>query len=376
VRILVAPDKFRGTLTARQAVEAVATGWRRTRPDDELELVPMADGGEGTMDALIEALGGTVEHLRVTGPLGDPVAAAYGIAGSPQGSIGVVEMARASGQIVLGVRRGDPLRATTRGTGELMAAAIEAGVGRLVVCIGGSATNDGGVGMASALGARFLDAAGNPVTEGGAALVDLVRIDLSGLHRGLAGVSVTGACDVDNPLTGPSGASAVYGPQKGASADDVVLLDHALAHLAAVVERDLGASLHDEPGAGAAGGLGFGLMALCGAGLHPGVEVVMDAIGLDERIAAADLVITGEGSLDEQSLHGKVPAGVLEVCRLAGVPAAIVCGRAEIDVPGVSVVSLVDRVGERAAFDDARGSLISAAQELALRAPELVGVAR
>jgi glycerate kinase len=375
VRILVAPDKFRGTLTARQAAEAFAIGWRRLRPDDEVELVPMADGGEGTMDALVDALGGRVLPATVTGPLGDPVHASFGLATARGHGLGVVEMARASGLALLDEARRDPSRATTRGTGELMARAIDAGAERLVVCIGGSATNDGGVGMAVALGGRFLDAAGEPIPDGGAALARLARIDLSSMHPALARVAVSGACDVDNPLTGASGASAVYGPQKGASPDEVVRLDHALAHLAAVVERDLGVALKDEPGAGAAGGLGFGLLAFCGAHLRPGVEVVMDAVGLPERIEAADLVITGEGSLDEQSLRGKAPAGVLEACRLTGVPAAIVCGRATIDVPGVPVVSLVDRVGERAAIVDARSALMSAAEDLASRAGELVGAA-
>ena len=295
MRILVAPDKFRGTLTARQAAEAFATGWRRERPDDDLELMPMADGGEGTMDALVDALGGRVEAATVTGPLGDRVEAAFASVSSKDGRLGVVEMARASGLALLDEGRRDPLRTTTRGTGELMARAIDAGAERLVVCIGGSATNDGGVGMASALGGRFLDATGRPIADGGEALVTLARIDLSAMHPGLARVQVTGACDVDNPLTGPSGASAVYGPQKGASADVVAVLDRALGHLAAVVERDLAIALRDEPGAGAAGGLGFGLMAFCGARLHPGVEVVIDAVGLVERIARADLVDDGRG---------------------------------------------------------------------------------
>lgn len=383
MRVLVAPDKFRGTLTARQAAEAVAVGWRRRRPNDALELVPMADGGEGTMEALVDPLGGRVERMPVTGPLGDPVDASFGVAEeagtgarTTGGPIGIVEMASASGLALLPGSRRDPLRATTRGTGELMAAAIDAGVEQLVVCIGGSATNDGGVGMASALGARFLDARGQPIPEGGGALADLATIDLGGMDPRLAHVTVVGACDVDNPLTGPMGASVVYGPQKGATPDDVARLDRALGRLAAVVERDLGIALGEEPGAGAAGGLGFGLLAFCGARLRPGVTVVMDAVGLAERIERADLVITGEGSLDAQSLHGKTPAGVLEACRLADVPAAIVCGRASIDVPGVPVVSLVELVGERAAVDAARSSLVSAAEDLAARAGELVLAAR
>lgn len=372
MRILVAPDKFRGTLTAAEAAEAFAAGWRRIRPDDELDLVPMADGGEGTMDALVDALAGRIVPATVAGPLGDPVDAAFGIASTTEGVLGVVEMARASGLPVLDPARRDPLRTTTRGTGELIVRAIDAGVERLVVCIGGSATNDGGMGMAAALGVRFLDASGAPLAEGGAALAALARLELSALHADLPRVSVTGACDVDNPLTGPSGASAVYGPQKGATPDDVTTLDRALGRLATVCERDLGLDLRDEPGAGAAGGLGFGLMAFCGATLRPGVEVVMEAVGLAQRIARADLVITGEGSLDAQSLHGKVPAGVLDACRLAGTPAAIVCGRASID-PGVPVVSLVERVGPKAAIADARAALTDAADAMANRADDLVG---
>jgi glycerate kinase len=374
MRVLVAPDKFRGTLSARQAAEAVATGWRRARPGDDLDLVPMADGGEGTMETLVDALGGRVERRRVSGPLGDPVDAAFGIAEPPNTNVGVVEMASASGLALLDARRRDPLRTTTRGTGELMGSAIDAGVTELVVCIGGSATNDGGTGMAAALGARFLDAAGRPIADGGGALTELARVDLSAMHPRLGRVVVSGACDVDNPLTGPNGASAVYGPQKGASPEDVAVLDRALAHLAAVVERDLGVALDDEPGAGAAGGLGFGLLAFCGAHLRPGVELVIDAVGLRERIAQADLVITGEGSLDAQSLHGKTPAGVLEASSLAGVPVAIVCGRASVDVPGATVVSLVDRVGGRAAMEDARASLVGVAEALASRASDLVRV--
>jgi glycerate kinase len=374
MRILVAPDKFKGTLSARQAAEAIATGWTRVRPTDQVTPIPMADGGEGTMDALVDALGGRSVTMKVQGPLGDPVDAAFGLARHGDGSVlGVVEMARASGLSLLREDRRHPARTSTFGTGQLMAGALEAGATSLLVCLGGSVTNDGGTGMAGALGYRFLDATGRELALGGISLLDLVRIDASNVRPELARVSVTGACDVDNPLTGPSGASTVYGPQKGASTDDVLVLDRALGHLAAVADRDMGTAPKDEPGAGAAGGLGFGLLVFCGARLRPGVEVVMDALDLTARIAASDLVITGEGSLDEQSLHGKTPAGVVEVCRLAGVHAAIVCGRAEIDVPGVPVVSLVEQVGAEAAFGDARSSLTIAAEAMASRANELAG---
>jgi glycerate 2-kinase len=376
VRILVAPDKFKGTLTAQQAAEAVAWGWSRVRPDDVIEVVPMADGGEGTMDAVVGAMGGRVRPATVSGPLGDPVEAAYGLVHVGQGTGAVVEMALASGLGLLAEARRRPGLTSTRGTGELIVRAMEESASRVLVCLGGSATNDGGTGMARAFGYRFLDGNGDEVAPGGAALLDLQRIDATDLHPGLAALSVTGACDVDNPLTGPSGASVVYGPQKGASPEDVLLLDRALGHLAAVVHRDLGISLHEQPGAGAAGGLGFGLLAFCSARLRPGIEVVMDALELAPRIARSDLVITGEGSLDAQSLHGKTPAGVLSACELAGVPAIIVCGRAEIAPEGVVVASLSDRVGSEAAVADARSSLTLVAEELAARADALAGATR
>ena len=244
----------------------------------------------------------------------------------------------------------------------------------MVVCLGGSATNDGGVGMAAALGIRFLDVHGRDVADGGAALLDLARIDGRGQHPAVAGATFLGATDVENPLCGPAGASHVYGPQKGASPDDVFLLDRALAHLAAVVHHDLGIALKDEPGAGAAGGLGFGLLAFCGARLRRGVDVVMEAVDLGGRMEGAALVITGEGSLDTQSLYGKVPAGVIRLAELHSVPVAVLCGRSEVTPDGVTVRSLVDRVGEEAALGDARRSLELLASELAFDLP--AGVVR
>ncbi len=374
MRVLVAPDKFRGTLTARQAAEAIETGWRRTRPGDALDVVPMADGGEGTLEALVDAQGGRIVAATVSGPLGDQVDAAFGIVETADGLTGVVESARASGLALLGEGRRDPMHTTTRGTGELILAALEVGVRRVVVCLGGSATNDGGAGMAAALGIRFLDAQGRAIADGGGALLGLARIDAGDLHPAIAGATFLGATDVENPLCGPSGASHVYGPQKGASADDVFLLDRALAHLAAVVHHDLGIALKDEPGAGAAGGLGFGLQAFCGARLRRGVDVVMEAVDLGGRMEGAALVITGEGSLDAQSLFGKVPAGVIELGALHSVPVAVLCGRSEVTPAGVTVRSLVDRVGQEAALGDARRSLELLASELAADLPS--GVTR
>jgi glycerate kinase len=328
-----------------------------------VEVVPLADGGEGTLDALTPAddPDAVRSTRRVTGPLGEPVDADFGI----RGETAVIEMARASGLDLVPVEHRAPLRTTTRGTGELMGAALDAGAQRLLVCLGGSATNDGGVGMAAALGGRFLDVEGMPIVDGGGALATLARLDAIPVRNRLRGIEVIGVTDVDNPLCGPAGASAVFGPQKGASPDDVVLLDRALAHLAAVVERDLGADRSQEPGAGAAGGLGFGLLAFAGARLRRGVEVVMEAVGFRDRLASASFVITGEGSFDSGSLRGKVPAGVLEACELAGVPAAILCGVASAEVPGTVVRSLVDLVGPDVAIADARASLERLAEALA-----------
>ena len=225
--------------------------------------------------------------------------------------------------------------------------------------------------MAAALGVLFLDAHENELAPGGGALFGLSRIDARALDRRLRRAEILGATDVDNVLTGPSGASAVFGPQKGADPQQVLLLDRALGHMAAIVHRDMGVSPLDAPGSGAAGGLGFGLLAFCGARLRPGIEVVMQACGFHARLEAADLVITGEGSLDPQSMRGKVPAGVMQEAQILGVPVAILCGRAEVSPSGATVVSLVDRVGEHAAMKDARGSLTIVAEELAIRAGDL-----
>jgi glycerate kinase len=372
VRVLVAPDKFKGTLSARQAAEAIEHGWRRQRPDDDLELVPLADGGEGTLDALAPGDGSDGSRrvsLRVTGPLGEPVDAEFGV----RGPTAIVEMARASGLELIAEGRRDPRRATTRGTGELVRAALDAGATTILVCVGGSATNDGGTGLARALGVRFLDDRGDEIPDGGASVLRLGRIDLTTLDRRLATATVIGVTDVDNPLCGPQGASAVYGPQKGADPDVVLELDRALARLAAVVHRDLGLDVADEPGAGAAGGLGFGLIAFAGARLRRGVDVVMETQRFDDRLDGTDLVITGEGSFDAQSLRGKVPDGVLRAARLAGVGCAIVCGRAAVAAPdGVTVRSLVEAFGERAALDDARGSLERLSADLAEDADAVV----
>jgi glycerate kinase len=369
MRVLVAPDKFRGTLTAPEAARAIATGWRRVRPDDVLVELPMADGGEGTLETLVEALGGEIATARVEGPLGDPVEAAFGLAETSVGRTGIVEMARASG-LALTSRR-EPLRASTFGTGELIGSALEAGASRLVVCVGGSATTDGGAGMAQALGARLEDGLGRPIPRGGVGLLELAHIDLSGMSRGARSAQVLAASDVDNPLTGPRGAARVFGPQKGATPEDVVLLDRALGHLAAVLHRDLAVDVREVRGGGAAGGLGAGLVAFLGARIRPGLEVVMEAIGFADRLGDCDLVLTGEGRLDETSLSGKVVGGVLAAARDVDRPAAVLCGEAAIAPSGVETAALVDRFGPERALGRARPGLMRLAEELASRAETL-----
>jgi glycerate 2-kinase len=363
VRVLICPDKFRGTLTARQAAEAIGRGWGRARPADQVTLAPLADGGEGTLDVLAPTDAPDVRRIRarVHGPLGDPIDAEFGV----HGITAVIESARASGLTLVGAARRDPLRASSGGTGELMRAALDEGVRRMLVGLGGSATIDGGVGMARALGVAFSTADGSALRDGGVGVLDLAGIDLRSLDRRLRAIEIVAMTDVDSPLCGPGGASVVYGPQKGASEDDVVLLDRALGHLAAIVHRDLGIDLTREPGAGAAGGLAFGLAAFCGARLRPGAAEVMRTIGFEDHVARADLVVTGEGSFDDQSLHGKVASAVLDVSAVAGVRVAILCGRANVRPGGITVRTLVDRVGEEAAKSDARRSLELIAEELA-----------
>jgi len=365
MRVLAAPDKFRGTLTAAQAASAIAAGWRRERPSDEVDEVPMADGGEGTLDALVAALGGELRSVGVSGPLGDPVDASFGMIVTPSGPTAVIELARASGLALVGEARRNPLRASSRGTGELVFAAAREGAGEILVCLGGSASTDGGAGIAAALGVRLLDRAGRPVPDGGRGLLELDRVDATGLEQAVRRIRFVVACDVDDPLTGPRGAARVYGPQKGASPDDVLLLERALAHYAAIIHRDLRIDVRALPGGGAAGGAGAGLVAFLGARLRPGVAVVMDALDIRRRIATADVMVTGEGRLDGSSLRGKVISGLLAEAQRAGVPMAVLCGRSEIEMPEARVVSLVNRFGEERAMGDARGALEDLAADVA-----------
>lgn len=321
-RVLVAPDKFKGTLTAAEVAVAVGEGIRWVRPNAEVATVPVADGGDGTVAAALAA-GYDEVAVTVTGPTGRPVRSRF----ARQGGTAVVELADASGLVRLPDGRPEPLTATSRGTGELLAAALDAGCTEVVLGIGGSASTDGGAGLLRALGVRLLDASGEEVPEGGAGLAEVAKIDLSGLPERVDGLRLTVACDVDNPLTGRHGAAAVYGPQKGADPAQVRQLDVALGHFADVVAEATGRDLRTVPGAGAAGGVGFAALSVLGAALRPGIDLVLDLVGFADRVLRADLVVTGEGALDEQTLHGKAPAGVAAAARAAGVPVVAVCGR-------------------------------------------------
>ncbi|MFJ9038257.1 glycerate kinase [Streptomyces sp. NPDC102406] len=329
--VLIAADKFKGSLTAVQVAQRVTAGLRRVAPDIDIVSVPVADGGDGTVAAAVAA-GFERREVRVTGPLGEPVTAAYAL----REGTAVVEMAEASGLQLLPEGVFAPLTATTYGSGEVIAAALDAGARTIVFGVGGSATTDGGAGMLAALGARFLDAAGAPVGPGGGALATLACADLSGLDARLADVEIVLASDVDNPLTGPKGAPAVYGPQKGATPEDVAALDAALAHYAKVLGESgsVGPKAREHaasPGAGAAGGVGYGALVGLGASFRPGIEVMLDVLGFAPALEGATLVITGEGSLDEQTLHGKAPAGVAAAARAAGIEVVAVCGRLALD---------------------------------------------
>ncbi|MFI9256481.1 glycerate kinase [Streptomyces sp. 2333.5] len=327
--MLIAADKFKGSLTAVEVAEHVTAGLRRVLPGLDVAAVPVADGGDGTVAAALAA-GFTRHEARVTGPTGTPVTATFALRGD---GTAVVEMAEASGLQHLPDGVFAPLTASTYGTGELLRAALDAGATSIVFGVGGSATTDGGAGMLAALGARLLDADGEPVAPGGGPLRELATADLSGLDPRLATTRIVLASDVDNPLTGPKGAPAVYGPQKGASEADVATLDAALAHYAEVLAQAVGPRAADvalAPGAGAAGGIGYGALVALDAVFRPGIEVMLDVLGFAPALARATFVITGEGSLDAQTLHGKAPAGVAAAARAAGLEVAAVCGRLQL----------------------------------------------
>jgi len=325
MRVVIAPDSLKESLCAEDAAQAVAEGVRCACPEAEVVLAPIADGGEGTVAAMVAATNGRECIADVTDPLGRPIRAAWGLCGDERTA--VVEMARASGLELLTSAERDPMRTSTRGTGELIAAALNAGARRIVVGIGGSATVDGGTGMAAALGVRFLDAAGDEITDcRGGRLADIANVDISGRDARLDECDIAVACDVTNPLTGADGAARVYGAQKGAGPAQVEELERGLANLSRVISHALGIEVNDLPGAGAAGGLGAGLVAFLGARLQSGVATVLDAVDLRGKLTGADLVITAEGRVDAQSAFGKAPAGVAALAAELGVPCIVLAG--------------------------------------------------
>ncbi len=371
MKVVIAPQAFKGSISALDAAAAMSEGVRRVVADAETVIVPVADGGDGTLETLVEGSGGKIRSSTVTGPMGETVTAPWGALGD--GRIAVIEMALTSGLALVRPEDRDPLNATTYGLGEVIGEALDLGFRRFILGIGGSATNDAGAGMAQALGARLLDAHDRELPPGGASLARLDRIDTSGLDPRVAESHFDVACDVNNPLTGPEGASAVYGPQKGATPEMVEELDAALLHFAHVAGRDLGADVNDVPGSGAAGGLGGGIMAFLDGRLRPGVDIVLDTVGLDGHLDGADLVITGEGCMDFQTVYNKAPIGVARLARRRGIPVIGVSGSlgerfTDVHEEGIAAAVAITRAPMTLAeASEQAAELISAATEQAMR---------
>lgn len=324
MKILIAPQSYKGSLRPDEAAVAMERGVKAADDTIETVLLPIADGGSGTVRAMVEATGGKFHETIVQGPLGDQVAATWGILGD--GRTAVIEMSAASGLSLVPPDQVDSLRASTFGTGELIRAALESGCRNIIVGLGDSATTDGGTGMAAALGIRFLDENGDPIPRGGGALSQLDRIDISDRHPGIEGTRISGACDVTNPLYGPEGAAVVYGPQKGATPEMVKQLDANLRRLTEIIKRDTGQDIASPPGGGAAGGLGAGLVAFLGTSLESGVDLICDAIHFDDHLTGADLVLVGEGRMDFQTAFGKTAVGIARRAKKQAVPVVAICG--------------------------------------------------
>ncbi|NBC99631.1 glycerate kinase [Atlantibacter hermannii] len=372
MKIVIAPDSWKESLTALEVATAIEDGFRQIFPDAEMVKIPMADGGEGTVEAMVAATQGRIVNLRVTGPLGEPVDAFYGLSGDERQAF--IEMAAASGLESVAPARRDPRITTSWGTGELIRHALDAGVRHIIIGLGGSATNDGGAGMVQALGARLLDKQGEPLGFGGDALSQLARIDISQLDKRLAECRIEAACDVTNPLTGEEGATAIFGPQKGATPEMIKQLDSALTHYGQIIERDLDKSVMTLKGGGAAGGMGVALYAFCGADLRQGIEIVTEALALDAAVRDADLVITGEGRIDSQTIHGKVPIGVARVAKRYAIPVIGIAGSLTADVDVVydhgldAIFSVIPRI---CTLDEA---LENAAENLRMNARNIAAV--
>ena len=367
MKIVVAPDSFKESLRAKEVAEIIEEGIKRVFPQAEVIKIPLADGGEGTIEAILEARGGKVISQEVASPLGERIKAHFGIL--DDGFTGIVEMAQASGLSLVPQSQRNPLLTTTYGTGELIKAALDRGCKRIIVGIGGSATVDGGAGMVQALGAKLLNGKGKQISFGGGSLGEIVSIDMSSLDSRVKNTEVLVASDVDNPLCGPKGAARVYGPQKGATPEMVKTLEKNLAHFAMMIKKYLNKEVKNIPGAGAAGGLGAGLIAFLGAELRPGIKLMIEASRLEERIKGADLVISGEGRIDEQTVYGKTPVGVAEMAKKEKIPVVIIGGEIRGDVEALyergvdAVVSCIDRILPRAeAMKEAKETLRQATE--------------
>lgn len=330
MKIVIAPDSYKESLSAQEVATQIEAGFREVFPDASYVKLPVADGGEGTVEAMVAATQGRIVEVQVTGPLGDKIDAFFGLSGDEKTAF--IEMAAASGLERVPPAKRNPLLTTSYGTGELIRSALDHGVKHCIIGIGGSATNDGGAGMAQALGAKLLDAQGESIGFGGGALDTLARVDVSELDQRIKTCRFEVACDVTNPLTGKLGASAVFGPQKGATSAMIVQLDNALKHYAEVIRHSLDIDVDQVPGSGAAGGMGAALLAFCGAELRQGIEIVTEALGLDELVRDASLVITGEGRIDSQTIHGKVPIGVARVAKRYNKPVIAIAGSLTADV--------------------------------------------
>lgn len=370
MKIIVSPDSFKGSLSASQAAESIGTGVRRAAPDAEIVLIPLADGGEGTVESFVTAVGGRILAVTATGPMGTPVDAFIGLLGD---GTAVVEMAAASGLTLVPDRKRDPMLATSYGTGELITAALDAGCTNLILGIGGSATNDGGIGMVQAHGGRFIDESGDEVGAGGRELIRVRSIDLSNLDPRLKQTSITVACDVENPLTGPNGASAMFGPQKGATPEMIRELDAGLHNLADAIRRDMGVDIENTPGAGAAGGMGAAAVALLGARLQPGIEIMLSATHFHSVLDGASAVFTGEGRVDSQTLQGKVINGVLAASAARRVPVIVLAGSIEpegyelLNHGAAAVLGITDGPMSLAEAKQHAGELLSRSAESAMR---------
>ena len=370
MKIVIAPDSFKESLTALEVADAIEQGFKKFYPHADSVRIPMADGGEGTVQSLVDALKGKVVEQSVTAPLGNKIQAFFGISGDNQTAI--IEMAAASGLHLVSPAQRNPLKTTSFGTGELIKAALDLGVKKIILGIGGSATNDAGAGMLQALGVQLLDVNNQQISLGGENLSLISKIDLSKLDSRLQQVEILVACDVDNPLCGEKGASAVFGPQKGATPEIVQQLDRALFHFSDIVQQDLDLNIRDQAGAGAAGGMGGGLLLLPNVQLKAGVQIIIDAVNLNEQIKGADLVITGEGRMDSQTVHGKTPIGVAKAAKLFNKPVIAIVGSLKDDYEVVykhGIDAVFPIIRQLKSLDETlklgRENLISTAQNIA-----------